>query len=104
MPGVKITAICEVNPYHVTEAKKLAPEARVYEDWNELYVTEKDLQAAIIALPEDTHAPASIAAMRNGVDVFCEKPMAFSTEQSREMIAVRDETDRVLQIGPATSQ
>lgn len=99
VPGVKITAVCEINPYHVTEAKKLAPAARVYENWDELYAQETDIQAALIALPEDTHAPAAIAAMRNGLDVFCEKPMAYSTDQSREMIAVRDETGRVLQIG-----
>jgi len=99
VPGTKLTAICEINPYSIEEAKKLSPDVRVYDDWNELYAKEKDLQAVLVALPEDTHAPASIAAMEQGLDVFCEKPMAFSPEQSRAMIAARDEHDRVLQIG-----
>ena len=99
VPGVKVTAVCEINPICVAEVKKMAPDARVYEDWNELYAQEPDLQAALIALPEDTHAPASIAAMEHGLDVFCEKPMAFSVEQSRAMIAARDKHERVLQIG-----
>lgn len=99
VPGVKLTAICDINPYHVAEAKKLAPEARVYDDWNELYSKEKDLQAALVALPENTHAPAAIAAMQSGLDVFCEKPMAYSTDEARQMIDTRDKTQRVLQIG-----
>jgi predicted dehydrogenase len=99
VPGVKLTAICDVNPLNAAEAQKLAPDARVYEDWNQLISQEKDLQAVLIALPEDTHAPASIAAMQAGLDVFCEKPMAYSLEQARAMMAARDEHQRILQIG-----
>ncbi len=99
VPGVKLTAICDINPESVAAAKQIAPDARVYEDWNQLLAQEKDLQAALVALPEDTHAPASVAAMQAGLDVFCEKPMAFSLEQAREMIAARDKHQRVLQIG-----
>jgi predicted dehydrogenase len=99
IPGMKLTAICEINPECVAEAKKLGPDARVYEDWNELLAKESDLQAVIIALPEDTHAAAAIAAMQAGKDVFCEKPMAYSIDEARQMNAVRDSTQRVLQIG-----
>ncbi len=99
VPGTKLTAICEINPECVFEAKKLGPDARVYEDWNELLAKESDLQAVIVALPEDTHAAAAIAAMEAGRDVFCEKPMAYSIDEARQMNAVRDRTGRVLQIG-----
>lgn len=99
VPGVKMTAICEINPIQVEEAKKLSPDAKVYEDWNEMLAAEDDLQAVTIALPEHTHAPAAIAAMKAGKDVFCEKPMAYSLDDAREMIKTRDETGRVLQIG-----
>lgn len=99
VPGTKLTAICEINPLCVTEAQKLGPDARVYEDWSELLAQETDLQAVIIALPEDTHAAAAIAAMEAGRDVFCEKPMAYSIDEARQMNAARDRTQRVLQIG-----
>ncbi len=99
VPGTRLTAVCEINPLNVALAKKLAPDAKVYDDWDQLLAEESDLQAVIIGLPEDTHAPAAIAAMKAGKDVFCEKPMAYSLDQSRAMIATRDETDRVLQIG-----
>jgi predicted dehydrogenase len=99
VPGTKLTAICEINPECVAEAKKQGPDARVYEDWNEMLAKESDLQAVIVALPENTHAAAAIAAMEAGRDVFCEKPMAYSIDEAREMNAVRDRTQRVLQIG-----
>ncbi len=99
VPGLKLTAICDINPHSVAMAQQLSPDARVYEDWQELLAKEDDLQAAIVALPEDTHAPATIAALEAEVDVYCEKPMAYSLEQSRAMIAARDRTKRVLQIG-----
>lgn len=98
-PGAKMTAVCDINPYSVAEAKKMSSDATYYQDWNELLAKEKDLQAVIVALPEHTHAPAAIAAMNAGLDVFCEKPMAYSLEDTRKMMEVRDATGRVLQIG-----
>ncbi len=99
IPDTKLTCICDINPESVSEAKKLGPDARIYEDWSELLASESDLQAVIIALPEDTHASAAIAAMEAGRDVFCEKPMAYSIDEARQMNAVRERTGQVLQIG-----
>lgn len=99
VPGARMTAVCEINPVQVEAAQQRAPDATVYEDWHEMLAAQRDLQAVLIALPEHTHAEAAIAAMRAGKDVFCEKPMAYSLEQGRAMIAARDETGRVLAIG-----
>lgn len=99
VPGTKLTAICEINPVRAASVKTFAPGVKVYEEWGDLYAGEKDLQAVIVALPENTHAPATIAAMEAGLDVFCEKPMAYSLEQGRRMIAARDKNKRILQIG-----
>jgi predicted dehydrogenase len=99
VPGVKLTAVCEINPYNIENVKHLAPDVTVYDNWEELLAKETDLQAALVALPEDTHAPATIAALEAGLNVFCEKPMAYSLDQSRAMIAARDKSGSVLQIG-----
>lgn len=99
VPATRLVAVCEINPLHVAETKKMSAGVRVYDDWNEMLARESDVQAVVIGLPEDTHAPASIACMEAGKDVFCEKPMAYSPQQARDMIAARDRTGRVLQIG-----
>lgn len=98
-PGVRLEAICEINPANVAEVKKVAPDVRVYESWDEMFSKEKNLRAAVVGLPEHIHAEASIAAMDAGLDVFCEKPMAYSLDESRAMNAARDKNQRVLQIG-----
>jgi len=98
-PGTRLEAICEINPANVAEVKKAAPDVRVYESWDEMLNKEKNLRAAVVGLPEHIHAEASIAAMNAGLDVFCEKPMAYSLDESRAMIAARDRNQRVLQIG-----
>jgi len=99
VPGTRMTAVCEINPLQVEAAHKLSSDAKVYEDWNRLLADEPDLQAVLIALPEHTHSAAAIAAMQAGKDVFCEKPMAYAIDEARQMIATRDKTGRVLQIG-----
>ncbi|MEX0585974.1 MAG: Gfo/Idh/MocA family oxidoreductase [Pirellulales bacterium] len=97
--GARLAAVCEINPLNAAEAKKLAPQARVYEDWSDLLAKERNLAAVIVALPEHTHADASIAALKAGKHVFCEKPMAYAIDEARAMIAARDVANRVLQIG-----
>ncbi|MGH7129595.1 MAG: Gfo/Idh/MocA family protein, partial [Planctomycetaceae bacterium] len=99
VPGTRLTAICDINPLNVDTTKKSHSEAKVYEDWKEMLDQERDLQAVLIGLPEHLHAPAAIDAMNAGKDVFCEKPMAYSVEQCRQMIAARDKNQRILQIG-----
>jgi predicted dehydrogenase len=98
-PGTRLEAICDINPASVAQVKQLAPDVRVYEDWNEMLAKEKNLRAAVVGLPEHIHSAASIAALDAGLNVFCEKPMAYSLDQSRAMIAARDRNKRVLQIG-----
>lgn len=98
-PGTRLEAICDINPASVAEVKKVAPDVRVYESWDEMFDREKNLRAAVVGLPEHLHASATIAALDAGKDVFCEKPMAYSLDESRAMIAARDRNQRVLQIG-----
>ena len=106
LPNVRLTAACEILPPNIERLKnnkdlkdKGSAEATYYEDWNELLGKEKDLQAVVIALPEHTHAPAAIAALKAGKHVFCEKPMAYSLEQGREMLAAAKESGKTFQIG-----
>jgi predicted dehydrogenase len=98
-PGTRLEAICEINPASVAEVKKVAPDVRVYESWDEMLGKEKNLRTAVVGLPEHLHAPASIAALDAGLDVFCEKPMAYSLEDSRAMIAARNRNNGILQVG-----
>jgi predicted dehydrogenase len=55
------------------------------------------LDAVVIAVPDPAHRPAVLAALRAGVHVFCEKPLAVSLAECDEILAARG--DRVVQCG-----
>jgi predicted dehydrogenase len=55
------------------------------------------LDAVVIAVPDPAHRPAILTALRAGVHVFCEKPLAVSLAEVDEILAARG--DRVVQVG-----
>ncbi len=70
---------------------------RVYRDYSEL-ATDADIDAVVVALPNFLHHTASIAAMRAGKHVLCEKPMAISAAAAAEMAKTAAETGCKLMI------
>ena len=70
---------------------ELSPTGLVYTDYDELLADPK-VEAVYISLPNSLHIQWSIAAMRAGKHVLCEKPAAMNLAQLKEAIAVADET------------
>ena len=62
---------------------------QVYTDYQTMF-DEADLDAVSVVTPEDLHHPMVMAALRAGLHVLCEKPMAFSAAQSAEMLAAAE--------------
>jgi predicted dehydrogenase len=54
-----------------------------------------DIAAVVVASPDASHAPLSIAAAQAGKHVFCEKPLATSLADARAMVEAVHENDRV---------
>ena len=48
-------------------------------------IESADLDAIVIATPNDSHYPIAMKAMRHGLHVLCEKPIALTYAQAREM-------------------
>jgi predicted dehydrogenase len=70
---------------------ELSPTGLVYTDYDEL-LADPQVEAIYISLPNSLHIQWSIAAMRAGKHVLCEKPAAMNLAQLKEAIAVADET------------
>lgn len=62
---------------------------RATSDWRAL-VNDPQVDAIIIATPQDTHRPIAEAAFALGKPVFCEKPLGASLEDSRAMVAAAE--------------
>jgi len=63
-----------------------------YADFRELLDKEKGVDAVYVATPDHWHAAISIAAMKRGKHVLCQKPMAHSVGESRRMADVARDT------------
>ena len=96
----EIVAFCDILIERAEEAKKEygTDDARVYTDYMEL-VKEKDLVAVYVLTPNKSHAFISVAAMKAGKHVMCEKPMAKSYADAKLMLDTAKETGRILTIG-----
>jgi predicted dehydrogenase len=62
-------------------------------------VGREDVDAVLVCTPPHLHNPVSIAAMRAGKDVLCEKPLTRTVAEAEEMLKVAKETGRVLMCG-----
>ena len=69
------------------------------EDSLESLVSRKDIQAVIVATPNYLHKEPVLAAAGHGLHVFCEKPIALSFEDCREMVDACRENHVVFMAG-----
>jgi predicted dehydrogenase len=106
LPAIKrngnfeIVAFCDIVLDKAEEAKKKygTEDARVYSDYTEL-LKENDLAAVYVLTPNKSHAGISIAALKAGKHVMCEKPMAKSYAEAKQMLDTAKETGKLLTIG-----
>jgi predicted dehydrogenase len=75
-----------------------AKNIRKYDDYKKM-LEDKEIEAVVIATPLFTHAPIAIDCLNAGKHVLCEKLMARTIRQCKEMIAAADKNDRILSIG-----
>ena len=65
----------------------------------ESLLSRDDIDGVVIAVPNFQHAPLAIQALKAGKHVLLEKPMALSIAECDEILAARDESGKVLQLG-----
>lgn len=62
-------------------------------------VKEKHLDCAFVLTPGDMHLAPTIALLKNGIDVFCEKPLAMNLEDVEKMVSTAANEKRILMVG-----
>ena len=89
-----VVAVCDTDPARAESvAMRLGCDA--YEDYRRM-LREASLDAVTVATPPLEHAPATLAAISEGVHVLCEKPLAMSVADAEHMVAAADEAEVVL--------
>lgn len=71
---------------------------KYYTDFDRM-LAEEEIDAVIVCTPDQVHRDYTVRALRAGKHVLCEKPMAQTVGDCREMVKAADETGRKLMIG-----
>lgn len=98
MGVVELVAACDIDEEKLAAFAKTYNFLRTYTDYNEM-MEKEDLDCVSVCTWNAVHKGATIAALRGGANVLCEKPMAMNTAEAEEMLATAKETGKLLQIG-----
>jgi predicted dehydrogenase len=90
----RLVAVCDIDPAAL-EALGTEPGVTRYAHMSDMLAKER-LDVAVICTPNGLHAEQSIAALRAGCHVLCEKPMAIRTADARAMIEASRQAERRL--------
>jgi len=100
IPEVEMVAFCDlIEERAVKGASEYGvPDAEVFTDYRDLLAID-DIDIVHVCTTNDAHAPITVAALEAGKHVMCEKPMAKSAPEAREMVAAAKRTGKKLTIG-----
>lgn len=94
----KVVAVCDVDASHVGAARKKFAGAEGYADFRKL-LERKDVDVIVCGTVDHWHTIVSLAAMKAGKDVYCEKPLTLTIDEGRRLVEVERQTKRILQTG-----
>lgn len=102
IPGVKVVAVCDLDAERMAKAAEqvsaAGAETATVADFRRL-LDRKDIDAVLIATPVDTHKMIAIAALEVGKNVYCEKPMALTPEETKMMVNAAKTAKGIFQSG-----
>jgi predicted dehydrogenase len=95
---VEIAALCDIDEKALGKAAEKYGVTNTFTSAEEL-LQAADVDAVSICTPNASHAPISIAALRAGKHVLCEKPLAMNAAEARLMLDEARRADVVNMVG-----
>lgn len=97
LANAHLVAVADADARRLDEPARLY-NARTYADWREL-IADPTLDAVAISTPARTHFEIARAALERGKHVLVEKPLAMTSAEARELIALAQKNKGVLMAG-----
>lgn len=91
-PGMRVAAIVTANPERAAKARQAYPEARILASADEVWQSPGDYDFVVVASPNRTHVPLGLAALRAGLPVVVDKPVAPTVAGAEELLAESQRT------------
>jgi predicted dehydrogenase len=96
-PNVELVAVVDDDPIKAQRIQAQFGFAEWYEDMSEM-LSRAGVDAVDICTPNYLHAPMTIAALRSGCHVLCEKPLARTLAEATKMVNAAEKRNRVLMV------
>ncbi|MFE5793611.1 Gfo/Idh/MocA family oxidoreductase [Streptomyces sp. NPDC056503] len=98
-PGLTLAAVTTGNPERAAEARAAHPDVRVVERPEELWADgAPELDLVVVASPNKTHVPLAEAALRAGLPVVVDKPLAATAAEARGLAELAEERGLLLSV------
>lgn len=98
IPQIHIKSVSDVFIDHLEAWAKEKQIEVLTSDYHDL-LKDPEIQAVFICSPTNTHATIIKEAALAGKDIFCEKPVSYTVEETEEALAVVEKAGVKLQIG-----
>jgi predicted dehydrogenase len=104
-PDVRFLSICDVRKQRRLDIKAMADkkyggnDCTMFSNMFEFYAENPQMDAVLIATGDRWHTMASIVAAKAGKDIYCEKPLSLTIQESRAVATAINRYGRVFQAG-----
>jgi predicted dehydrogenase len=94
-----IVALADVDWGYAAHTLDKYPRATKYKDFREMLDKEKGIDAVVVGTPDHAHAIVSMAAIKRGKHVYCEKPLTRTVYEARALATAAREHKVTTQMG-----
>jgi predicted dehydrogenase len=94
-----LVALCDVDQNYLQSTAQRFPQAKLYRDYRQMLDEVQGIDGVVISTPDHHHAPAAIMAMKRGLHVYCEKPLAHTVDEVRAMTETARKAGVATQMG-----
>ncbi|MFG2938460.1 Gfo/Idh/MocA family oxidoreductase [Streptomyces sp. NPDC048282] len=96
--GLALDTVVTSNPERQAQAKAEFPDVRTVAAPDELFDRSAELDLLVIASPNKTHVPLATTALKAGLPVVIDKPIAGTAAEARDLAALADERGLLLSV------
>lgn len=97
VPGARVAAVCDSRPERLELVQSRYPGVETTTEYDEV-LSNKKIDAVIIATPVSTHYPLASKAFKAGKHVWVEKPMTACAEEGERLIEEAEQAGGTLHV------
>jgi predicted dehydrogenase len=92
-PGLELAAIVTRDPERQAAVRARYPDCRPVDDAERLWHGTERFDLVVVATPNDAHVPLALAALRAGLPVVVDKPLAITPADAERVVAAARDAD-----------